>query len=202
VRIVLCYPVEARHLRQIRDVAPDAETVNASQAQIAAELLSADVFCGHAKVPVPWDESSPGTSTLDSVDRGRHRPLLDAFRCALGHSGDRASGLFADQVAEQTLALLLGLLRGLPTFFRQQQARQYVRRPTGDLHGACVGIVGFGGNGRRLPKSSPLSAPASWPPIFFLRIRRRVLSRCGLPLGSTICSRGSTCSSFACRLPT
>ncbi len=61
-----------------------------------------------------------------------------------------ASGLFANQVAEQTLALLLGLLRGLPTFFRQQQAREFVRRPTGDLHHQTVGIVGMGGNGRRL----------------------------------------------------
>jgi phosphoglycerate dehydrogenase-like enzyme len=55
-----------------------------------------------------------------------------------------ASGLFADAVAEQTLALLLGLLRGLPTFFRQQQRREFVRRPTRDLHGATVGIVGLG----------------------------------------------------------
>jgi D-3-phosphoglycerate dehydrogenase len=61
-----------------------------------------------------------------------------------------ASGLFADQVAEQTLALLLGLLRGLPTFFRAQHKREFFRRPTGDLHGQTVGIVGLGGNGRRI----------------------------------------------------
>jgi D-3-phosphoglycerate dehydrogenase len=61
-----------------------------------------------------------------------------------------ASGLFANQVAEQTLALLLGLLRSLPTFFRAQQKREFIRRPTSDLHGQTIGIVGFGGNGRRL----------------------------------------------------
>ena len=61
-----------------------------------------------------------------------------------------ASGLFADAVAEQTLALLLGLLRRLPIFFGQQQSKEFVRRPTADLHGACIGIIGFGGNGRRL----------------------------------------------------
>ena len=38
----------------------------------------------------------------------------------------------------------------MPTFFRAQQAREFIRRPTGDLHGARIGIVGFGGNGRRL----------------------------------------------------
>jgi D-3-phosphoglycerate dehydrogenase len=58
--------------------------------------------------------------------------------------------LFADQVAEQTLALLLGLLRGLPTFFRAQQRREFIRRPTRDLSRATVGIVGLGGNGTRI----------------------------------------------------
>jgi D-3-phosphoglycerate dehydrogenase len=53
-------------------------------------------------------------------------------------------------VAEQTLALLLGLLRGLPTFFRAQQKREFIRRLTRDLTGATVGIVGLGGNGTRL----------------------------------------------------
>jgi D-3-phosphoglycerate dehydrogenase len=61
-----------------------------------------------------------------------------------------ASGLFADPVAEQTLALLLGCLRGIPTFFRQQQARDFTRRPTRDLTGTTVGIIGFGGNGQRI----------------------------------------------------
>src|SRR6185503_11964950 len=58
--------------------------------------------------------------------------------------------VLADQVAEQTLALLFGLLRGLPTFFRAQQAREFIRRPTRDLHHATVGIVGLGGNGVRI----------------------------------------------------
>jgi D-3-phosphoglycerate dehydrogenase len=61
-----------------------------------------------------------------------------------------ASGVLADQVAEHTLALITGLLRGLPVFFRAQQKKEFVRRPTRDLHRATIGIVGFGGNGRRL----------------------------------------------------
>jgi D-3-phosphoglycerate dehydrogenase len=38
----------------------------------------------------------------------------------------------------------------LPIFYRQQQQREFIRRPTGDLHRKRVGIVGLGGNGRRL----------------------------------------------------
>jgi len=41
-------------------------------------------------------------------------------------------------------------LRGIPVFYRQQQKHEFVRRPTADLHRKRVGIVGLGGNGRRL----------------------------------------------------
>jgi phosphoglycerate dehydrogenase-like enzyme len=61
-----------------------------------------------------------------------------------------ASGVLADQVAEHALALITGLLRSLPVFFRAQQKKEFIRRPTRDLHRATIGIVGFGGNGRRL----------------------------------------------------
>lgn len=151
MRIVLCYPLLPHHLARLQAVAPQAEFIDAGQERVARELFEADIFIGHAKVPVPWD---------DIVTRGRLR-WIQSSAAGLDHclvpsvvkseiivSG--ASGLFADQVAEQTLALLLGLLRGLPIFFRQQQAREFIRRPTGDLHGKTVGIVGLGGNGRRV----------------------------------------------------
>jgi len=148
MRIVLCYPIEKRHHDQICAAAPGHEVINAGQERIAAELLEADIFCGHAKVPVPWP---------DVVSRGRLK-WIQSSAAGLDHCltpetirsdiiVTSASGLFAEAVAEQTLALLLGLLRSLPTFFRQQQAREFVRRPTRDLHHTTVGIVGLGGNG-------------------------------------------------------
>lgn len=151
MRIVLCYPIEPRHLAQIQAAAPGHEVVDAGQERIATELPSADIFCGHAKVSVPWAEV---------VRRGQLK-WIQSSAAGLDHcltpetiASDivvtSASGLFADQVAEQTLALLLGLLRGLPTFFRAQQKREFIRRPTRDLTGATVGIVGLGGNGTRL----------------------------------------------------
>lgn len=152
MRIVLGYPIEEHHLAQVAAVVPDATIVAAPQQEIPEALQEADIFCGHAKErPVDWD---------DVVARGRLR-WIQSSAAGLDHClvpavvdspvlVTSASGLFADQVAEQTLALLLGLLRGLPTFFRQAQRREFVRRPTADLHGTRVGIVGFGGNGRRL----------------------------------------------------
>lgn len=151
MRIVLCYPIEPKHYQQIAAAAPGADVIDAGQERIAAELLAADIFCGHAKVPVDWPEV---------VRRGRLK-WIQSSAAGLDHClvpeviasnimVTSASGLFADQVAEQTLALLLGLLRGLPTFFRAQQKREFIRRPTRDLHYTTVGIVGLGGNGTRI----------------------------------------------------
>jgi D-3-phosphoglycerate dehydrogenase len=181
MRIVLCYPVEPRHLSLISAAAPGADIVDAGQENVAAELLQADIFCGHAKVPVPWDEI---------VARGRLR-WIQSSAAGMDHclvpsviQSDilvtSASGLFADPVAEQTLALLLGLLRGLPIFFRQQRDKRFVRRPTRDLTGTTAGIIGFGGNGRRIaevlapfrtrilatdlfPREAPPWVEAVWP---------------------------------------
>jgi D-3-phosphoglycerate dehydrogenase len=152
MRIVLCYPVEAKHVAQIAAVAPDAELVDAGQEKIADEILEADIYCGHAKVhPVPWDEV---------VRRGRLE-WIQSSAAGMDHClapsvvesrivVSSASGVLADQVAEHTLALTTGLLRSLPVFFRAQQKKEFIRRPTRDLHRATIGIVGFGGNGRRL----------------------------------------------------
>jgi phosphoglycerate dehydrogenase-like enzyme len=151
MRIVVCYPVEARHLEQLRAAAPGHDIIDAGQERIAAELPTADIFLGHAKVPVSWDEVVANKrlkwiqSSAAGLDHCLVPSVIDSEIVVTS-----ASGLFADQVAEQTFALLLGLLRGLPTFFRAQQKREFIRRPTRDLHGATVGIVGFGGNGRRI----------------------------------------------------
>jgi D-3-phosphoglycerate dehydrogenase len=63
-----------------------------------------------------------------------------------------ASGVLSDQVAEHAIALMTGWCRSLPAFFRAQQKREFIRLPTRDLHRATVGIVGFGGVGRRLAR--------------------------------------------------
>jgi D-3-phosphoglycerate dehydrogenase len=63
-----------------------------------------------------------------------------------------ASGVLAKQVADHTMALLAGMLRNLPEFFRAKNAREFIRLPTRDLFGATIGIVGMGGNGRVLAK--------------------------------------------------
>jgi len=151
MRIVLCYPVEPRHVAQIQAVVPRATIVDAGQARVAEELPAADIFCGHPKVPVPWDEV---------VARGRLR-WIQSSAAGLDHclvpavvDSDvivtSASGVLADQVAEHALGLAIACTRRTRLFLEQQARREFDRRPTRDLTDATVGIVGLGGNGRRL----------------------------------------------------
>lgn len=149
--LVVCYPTEDRHLRAIEAAAPGYHILTADQETIPEAIFEAELFVGHAKVPVDWDGVVSGErlrfiqSSAAGLDHCLAPSVIESSIVVCS-----ASGLFADQVAEQTLALLLGLLRGIPVFYRQQQRHEFIRRPTDDLHGKRVGIVGFGGNGRRL----------------------------------------------------
>ena len=151
MKIVLCYPVQPRHIDQIAASAPGAEIVDAGQEGIARELFDADVFCGHAKVPVDWD----------GVVRQGRLQWIQSSAAGMDHclvpsvieskiEVTSASGVLADQVAEHTIALLTSWFRGMPVFHRAQRNKEFIRRPTRDLTRSTVGIVGLGGVGRRL----------------------------------------------------
>ncbi len=151
MRIVLCYPVEPKHIAQIAAAMPEAEIVDPGQEHIAEDLFKADIFCGHAKVPVDWD---------NVVRQGRLR-WIQSSAAGMDHclvpsviTSDiivtSASGVLADQVAEHTIALITAWCRSLPSFFHAQQKKEFIRRPTRDLTRSNVGIVGLGGVGRRL----------------------------------------------------
>lgn len=154
-RVVLCYPVEPRHVAQIErtlaELGVAADVIDAGQERIAEELPTATIYCGHAKVPVPWAETVVGGRLrwIQSSAAGMDHCLTPEV-VASEITISSASGVLANQVADHTLALALALLRGLPTFLRAQAKREFIRRPTRDLHGARIGIVGLGGNGRRL----------------------------------------------------
>ena len=119
MRIVLCYVTKPCHLEQIAAVMPEAEIVDASQEQIATEIFSADIFCGHAKVPIDWD----------GVVRQGRLQWIQSSAAGMDHClvpsvieskilVTSASGALADQVAEHTIALMTAWTRSLPTFFR------------------------------------------------------------------------------------
>ena len=151
MRIVLCYPVEPKHIAQIAAALPGAEIVNAGQERVAEELFAADIFCGHPKVPVDWDGvvRQGRLKWIQSSAAGMDHCLVPSV-IGSDIAVTSASGVLADQVAEHTIALITAWGRSLPTFFRAQQKREFIRRPTRDLTRSTVGIAGLGGVGRRL----------------------------------------------------
>jgi phosphoglycerate dehydrogenase-like enzyme len=153
MKIVLCYPVQKRHVEQIAATVPDAELINAGQEGVAQALFEADLYCGHAKVPVDWDGvmAQGRLQWIQSSAAGMDHCLVPSV-IASDVVVTSAPGVLAEQVAEHTVALVSGWCRNLPTFFRQQQRKEFVRQPTRDLHRSTVGIVGLGGVGRRLAK--------------------------------------------------
>jgi len=182
MRLVLCYPVESHHLDQIRQAAPDYEGVDAGQERIARELFDADLFCGHAKVPIDWDGvvAQGRLRWIQSSAAGMDHCLVPSV-IASDIMVTSASGVLADQVAEHTLGLMIAWCRSLPVFFRAQQTKEFIRRPTRDLTRSTVGIVGLGGVGRRLaelllpfhtrilatdlfPVDKPAAVESLWPP--------------------------------------
>ncbi|QEF97052.1 Glycerate dehydrogenase [Stieleria maiorica] len=154
MRIVLCYPVGQKHIDQIQAAAPDYEVVNAGQERIDELLPTAEIFIGHAKVPVNWDRvlEAGKLRWIQSSAAGLDHCLVPGVIENDAIVVSSASGLFAPQVAEQTFSLLFGVIRRAPLFFRAEARREFVRLPTDDLRGKTVGIVGLGGNGRFLAR--------------------------------------------------
>ena len=152
--IVLCLPAAPRHLNQIQRCCGNNQVILSSQDEIPSKILDADIFFGHAKVPVDWDKvvASKRLRWIQSSAAGLDHCLVPAVVDSdIPVTG--CSGLFAQQVTEQTFAILFGLIRNMNSFHDAQQRRQYKRLPTDILYDKTVGIVGFGGNGRRIAKA-------------------------------------------------
>ncbi len=120
MRIVLCYPVGKKHIDQIQAAAPDFEVVNAGQERVDELLPTADIFIGHAKVPVNWDRvlQAGKLRWIQSSAAGLDHCLVPGVIESDEIVVSSASGLFAPQVAEQTFSLLFGVIRRAPLFFR------------------------------------------------------------------------------------
>ena len=169
-RIVLCYPVEAKtHSRRSPRSCPRPRSSTPARSKSPRSCFGADIFCGHAKVPVDWD---------GVVRQGRLR-WIQSSAAGMDHclvpsviESDivvtSASGVLADQVAEHTIALMTAWTRSLPTFLRAQQKKEFIRRPTRDLtaqHGGHCGArrqwPAAGRGAQRLRHSHPGHRPVS-----------------------------------------
>ena len=189
MRIVLCYPVEPKHIRQIAAVHAGGRDrrrrpgANRRGAVCGRHLLRPCQGAGRLgrrgprRAGLRWIQSSAA-----GMDHCLVPSVIESEIVVTS-----ASGVLADQVAEHTIALVTGWCRSLPAFFRAQQQKEFIRRPTRDLHGARWGLSGFGGVGRRLARLLSGFRRGSWPPTCFPSTSRSMSRPSGRPSGSTIC---------------
>ncbi len=154
-KIVTCFPIESSHARLIEQAAgADFEVMVSNQAGIKIDIFQADIYCGHSYEILDWPSivQQGKLKWIQSSAAGLDHCLVPSvIHSEIAVSS--CSALFASQVTEQTLALLTGLLRSMPTFYQAQQKREYIRRPTDILADKTVGILGYGGNGQRIAKA-------------------------------------------------
>ena len=159
--LVLCFraaPVEDRLVARINESwSSELNIINVGQSDVAEALLEADYFCGHAKVPVDWEKvvDLKRLQWIQSSAAGMDWCLAPAT-IESNIVITTAAGVLSDQVAEHGLALILAWGRNLRSFIYDMRVkegnpdyRSFKRKPTFDLVGKTVGIVGLGGVGRR-----------------------------------------------------
>ncbi|GAF97152.1 unnamed protein product, partial [marine sediment metagenome] len=98
---------------------PEADVVAVGQDEVAEALFSADIFCGHPKVPVDWDRvvRQSRLRWIQSSAAGMDHCLVPSV-IASDITVTSASAVLADQVAEHAICLITAWHRGLPVFFR------------------------------------------------------------------------------------
>lgn len=139
-------PFEEKSIELIRRTAPAAQVVVATQEQLPAELVDAEIFFGFHLPDVfrvarqlRWIQT-----TAAGLDK-----LLVPELVARNFIITNASGVHAPQVVEMAWALTLTVARRMPTFFARQQAHRWQWELPYDLDGSTAGIIGLGGIGRR-----------------------------------------------------
>lgn len=156
-KIVTCFPITPQQVARLKQlVEPNFEILEATQDSINKDIFEADIFFGHAKKdPIDWAGvvKQGRLKWTQSSAAGLDHCLSPEINDCDSIQVSGCSGLFAPQVAETSMALLMGLLRSLPVFFEAKAKREYVRRFTDEIFGKTVGIVGYGGNGQQIAKT-------------------------------------------------
>lgn len=150
MRILLNYVPGPEHRRRLEAAAPEATfTVATTEDEARAAIIDADVVLGNRNflqalpraTRLRWMQSnSMGVDLILRGERGR----LD------GVTLTSARGVYADEVADHALALLLGVTRGLRDAFEAYGERRWGRWSLATLAGRRALVLGWGEIGRAI----------------------------------------------------
>jgi len=150
MKVLLMYPPSASHLAKLQAAAGHAELLVADSERLARSMIEhTEVVLGNRyflqSLPyardLKWMQSnSMGVDLI--LTRGGERLREITVTCA--------RGLYADDIADHAMALLLGVVRGIHTARDDQHAGSWSRRPLPGLHGKTAMILGWGCVGRAI----------------------------------------------------
>jgi phosphoglycerate dehydrogenase-like enzyme len=88
---------------------------------------------------------------LQTFSAGTDHPVFDSLR-GRGVTVTNSSGAAAPSIAQTVVLYLLALSRDLPRLTHAQAARHWDPRPSHDLHGMRLGVVGLGAIGHEVAR--------------------------------------------------
>lgn len=150
MNVLLNYVPSADHLGRLRTAAPAATFVVAEGEEEARRgIVDADVVLGNrhflqslpAATRLRWMQSN--SMGVDVILRGGGQRLEGVVLTC-------ARGLYADEVADHAMALLLGVTRGLRDAVEAYAARRWGRWPLATLAGRRALVLGWGCLGRAI----------------------------------------------------
>lgn len=155
-RILLYHPDAAAYAALLAARVPGVDCVaTTDEAEFRRELPEAEILAVY-KFPVDalaaaaklrWIQfASAGTEPIAPVrDRVSHLILTNG------------RGIHAAPIADYVMTAAVMLQSGFPTFFRNQQARRWERRPVVALAGRTLGVVGLGAIGQAIARRAAAS---------------------------------------------
>jgi phosphoglycerate dehydrogenase-like enzyme len=145
---ILIPPMDDARLEQLHQSAPNVHFLTAgSEKEALAVAAEVDATYGYCSSDLL--KAAPHLRWVQVASAGVERyPLLEMH--ARGITFTNAKGIYAPQLADHTLALILAFSRQLPFLYRAQQKQVWENRqnyPPGELAGQTLLIVGLGGTG-------------------------------------------------------
>ena len=150
MKILLNYVPPSIHLERLRAVAPAATfTVARTEQEARHAIVDADVVLGNrfflqslpCATRLRWMQSN--SMGVDMILRGAGRQLEGVVLTS-------ARGLYADEVADHAMALVLGVSRGLRDAVEAYSARRWGRWKLMTLSGRRALVLGWGSLGREI----------------------------------------------------
>jgi D-3-phosphoglycerate dehydrogenase len=152
MKIVLNPSVEDELFQKVKRTAPDAEVVMASGEEAVAACENAEILFGNYSVEII--RSAPHLRWIQTTSAGMDAHRIPAELKESDIIVCNASGVHAIQVAEHAFALMMTLMRGVHSSFRNQLKHEWKRTTLTDVYGATITIVGFGGIGRKFAEQA------------------------------------------------